>query len=82
MVRSVVADMGDLDQVRAAAAQVRETVGHLDVLVHNAGALSARRVRLLDTVAILDPRSRRSQGSSDQSNRRSRGTGRPPDWPL
>ncbi len=50
MVRSVVADMGDLDQVRAAAARVRETVGHLDVLVHNAGALSARRVENRDGI--------------------------------
>jgi NAD(P)-dependent dehydrogenase (short-subunit alcohol dehydrogenase family) len=40
----VVADMGDLQQVRAAAAQVAATHDRLDVLVHNAGALSAERL--------------------------------------
>lgn len=37
----VVADMGDLDAVRAAAAEIRARHSRLDVLVHNAGALDA-----------------------------------------
>ena len=39
----VIADMGDLAAVRAAAAQIAELAPTLDVLVHNAGALSAER---------------------------------------
>ncbi len=39
----VVADMGQLDAVRAACKDVRDRVGSLDVLIHNAGALSAER---------------------------------------
>ena len=39
----VVADMGDLAAVREAAGQIRERHDRLDVLVHNAGALSAER---------------------------------------
>lgn len=39
----VIADMGDLDQVRAAASDVRANHATLDVLVHNAGALTAQR---------------------------------------
>lgn len=39
----VTADMGDLDQVRAAAAEILERCARLDVLVHNAGALTADR---------------------------------------
>jgi len=39
----VVADMGDLDAVRAAANLVLERHDRLDVLVHNAGALTADR---------------------------------------
>jgi NAD(P)-dependent dehydrogenase (short-subunit alcohol dehydrogenase family) len=39
----VVADMGDLDAVRAAAAQIQATHSRVDVLVHNAGALTADR---------------------------------------
>ena len=39
----VVADMGDLDAVRAAAADVLARYDRLDVLVHNAGALTADR---------------------------------------
>jgi dehydrogenase/reductase SDR family member 12 len=39
----VIADMGDLSAVRAAAAQIIERHSVLDVLVHNAGALSATR---------------------------------------
>jgi NAD(P)-dependent dehydrogenase (short-subunit alcohol dehydrogenase family) len=39
----VVADMGDLEQVRAAAQQVQHAHPSLDVLVHNAGALTADR---------------------------------------
>lgn len=38
----VVADMGDLEQVRAAAAELR-THGPIDALIHNAGALSDER---------------------------------------
>jgi dehydrogenase/reductase SDR family member 12 len=39
----VVADMGDLDAVRAAAAQLQMSHPRIDVLVHNAGALTADR---------------------------------------
>ena len=39
----VVADMGDLAQVRAAASEILERHDRLDVLVHNAGALVDRR---------------------------------------
>ncbi|MEI8239511.1 MAG: SDR family NAD(P)-dependent oxidoreductase [Actinomycetota bacterium] len=39
----VVADMGDLDQVRAAARQVQAAHVSIDILVHNAGALIADR---------------------------------------
>src|SRR5207244_1219991 len=39
----VVADMGDLDAVRAAAVDVLARHDRLDVLVHNAGALTADR---------------------------------------
>lgn len=42
-IHSVVADMGDLDAVRGAAASIRE-LGRLDVLVHNAGALTKERL--------------------------------------
>lgn len=42
-IHSVVADMGDLDAVRDAASSLR-ALGHLDVLVHNAGALTKERV--------------------------------------
>lgn len=40
----VVADMGDLEAVRAAARSIRERHPRIDVLLHNAGALSARRM--------------------------------------
>jgi dehydrogenase/reductase SDR family protein 12 len=40
---TVVADMGDLDAVRAAAAQVLADHDRLDVLIHNAGALTNDR---------------------------------------
>lgn len=40
---TIAADMGDLDQVRAMADRVLADHGHLDVLIHNAGALSAAR---------------------------------------
>jgi dehydrogenase/reductase SDR family protein 12 len=43
-VSTVIADMGDLDDVRAAAAQILKDHHRLDVLVHNAGALSAHRM--------------------------------------
>ena len=39
----VVADMGDLDAVRDAAGDIRRRYEHVDVLIHNAGALSATR---------------------------------------
>lgn len=39
----VVADMGDLVAVRAAAAEVQSRHARLDVLIHNAGALTASR---------------------------------------
>ncbi|MGA0877651.1 MAG: SDR family NAD(P)-dependent oxidoreductase [Ilumatobacteraceae bacterium] len=42
-VHSVVADMGDLDAVRGAASSLRE-FGRIDVLVHNAGALTKERL--------------------------------------
>jgi dehydrogenase/reductase SDR family member 12 len=38
----VVVDMGDLSAVREAAGQIRERHDRVDVLIHNAGALSAR----------------------------------------
>lgn len=41
-IHSVIADMGDLDAVRRAAASIR-ALGPLDVLVHNAGALTKDR---------------------------------------
>jgi NAD(P)-dependent dehydrogenase (short-subunit alcohol dehydrogenase family) len=40
--RTVLADFADLDQVRAMAAEVRDSVDHLDVLVNNAGIGSAQ----------------------------------------
>ena len=36
-----IADMGDLDAVRAIAIEITRTHKHLDALIHNAGALSA-----------------------------------------
>lgn len=39
----LIADMGELDQVRAAAAQFLERHDRLDVLIHNAGALHNER---------------------------------------
>ena len=45
---SVVADMGVLDQVRTAAEEVRARHDRLDVLIHNAGALTARRLTTPD----------------------------------
>ena len=39
----VVADMGDFDAVRTAAADVQRRHARLDVLIHNAGALTANR---------------------------------------
>ncbi|MDX2378860.1 MAG: SDR family NAD(P)-dependent oxidoreductase [Acidimicrobiia bacterium] len=44
----VAADMGDCDQVRALAAAVLADHDRLDVLIHNAGALSAERREALD----------------------------------
>lgn len=42
-VRAVVADLGDLDQVRAAGDTILDTCPNVHVLVHNAGALTATR---------------------------------------
>lgn len=42
-VSTVVADMGELDTVHAAAARISAAHSAVDVLVHNAGALSERR---------------------------------------
>ena len=42
-ISQIAADMGDLDQVRQLAVQVREQFDRLDVLIHNAGALTADR---------------------------------------
>ncbi len=41
---SVIADMGDLDSVRRAAEQILDEHDRLDVLIHNAGALTHERV--------------------------------------
>ena len=49
-VHTVVADMADLASVRAAADSIADRVGRLDVLVHNAGALSATRVESADGI--------------------------------
>lgn len=46
----VVADMADLPAVRAAAAEVAERYGTIDVLIHNAGALSATRTTNADGI--------------------------------
>lgn len=43
LVSTVVADMGDLDAVRRVAGEISDRFDRLDVLVHNAGALSAAR---------------------------------------
>lgn len=40
-----VADMGELDQVRAVARRILDDCGRVDVLVHNAGALLKERAR-------------------------------------
>jgi dehydrogenase/reductase SDR family member 12 len=48
----VVADMGDLGQVRQAARSVLEYVSRIDVLIHNAGALSADHQLSPDGVEI------------------------------
>lgn len=43
LISTVVADMGDLVAVRRVAAELNSTLDRLDVLIHNAGALSATR---------------------------------------
>ncbi len=43
LVSTVVADMGDLAAVRRVAAELNDSLERLDVLIHNAGALSASR---------------------------------------
>lgn len=40
-VRTSIADMGDLDAVRALATEIASAYQHVDALIHNAGALSA-----------------------------------------
>ncbi len=45
---TVIADMGDLSAVRAAAAEILSGHDALHVLIHNAGALSARRTTAPD----------------------------------
>ena len=40
---TVIADMGDFDAVRLAAATIRERHDRVDVLIHNAGTLAAER---------------------------------------
>jgi len=47
-VSSVVADMGVLSEVRAAAEEVLGRHDRLDVLIHNAGALTAQRLTVPD----------------------------------
>ncbi len=42
-ISQIAADMGDLDQVRALASELLASHDRLDVLIHNAGALSAKR---------------------------------------
>ncbi len=44
LISTVVADMGDLTAVRRVAKELNGTLQRLDVLIHNAGALSATRV--------------------------------------
>jgi dehydrogenase/reductase SDR family member 12 len=43
-VSAVVADMGEYDSVRRAAAEILDAHARLDVLIHNAGALTHQRV--------------------------------------
>ncbi|MGZ8583520.1 MAG: SDR family NAD(P)-dependent oxidoreductase [Actinomycetota bacterium] len=43
-----VADLSSLDDVRRLAGEIRERESHLDVLVHNAGALLAERTESVD----------------------------------
>lgn len=43
LISTVVADMGDLAAVRRVAAELNDSLDRLDVLIHNAGALSATR---------------------------------------
>lgn len=47
-ISEVAADMGDYDQVRALAARVLADHDRLDVLIHNAGALSVERSEVAD----------------------------------
>ena len=47
-VSAVVAEMGDLDSVRRAAAEILAAHDRLDVLIHNAGALTNQRVEAPD----------------------------------
>ncbi|MCY7297898.1 MAG: SDR family NAD(P)-dependent oxidoreductase [Ilumatobacteraceae bacterium] len=42
-ISTVIADMGDLAAVRRTAGELNESLDRLDVLIHNAGALSATR---------------------------------------
>lgn len=60
-VHYVIADLGDLDQVRAAAARLLDAHDRIDVLVHNAGALFNQRrnapsgLELTTTVQVIAP---------------------------
>ncbi len=47
-VSAIIAEMGDLDSVRRAAKEILAAHDRLDVLVHNAGALTQRRVDASD----------------------------------
>ena len=51
-VHSVVADMGDLRQIRSAAEAVERDHPSIDVLIHNAGALTASRINNSDGVEM------------------------------
>ena len=47
-VSAIIAEMGDLDSVRRAGEEILATRDRLDVLIHNAGALTNRRVESPD----------------------------------
>lgn len=47
-IHSVIADLGVLEEVRRAAAELAERFPHIDVLAHNAGALFNERQRTAD----------------------------------
>ncbi len=51
-VESVLADLGDLDQVRHAADAIAARFGRVDVLVHNAGALLHERAETAEGIEV------------------------------